>query len=118
MLSADDARRAAASLRGAPADAVLAWAVATFPGRVALSLSFGGPGVVLAHMLSAIDRTVPVLFIDTGMLFPETLSFKDAFVARYGLNVVTLRPASDPGPLYTTARSSRCSACCPCTPRG
>ena len=108
MLSADEARVAAAALRSAPPDAVLAWAVTTFPGRVALSLSFGGPGVALAHMLSAIDRAVPVLFIDTGMLFPETLAFKDAFAARYGLNVVTLRPDFDPGPLYTTDPDSCC----------
>ncbi len=100
MLDESGARRAAAELRGAPADAILQWAIDRFPGRAALSVSFGGGGVLLAHMLSTIDRSVPVLFIDTGFLFPETLEFKNDFVARYGLTVRELKPAYDPGPLY------------------
>lgn len=82
--------------------AILAWAVSTFPGRLALTVSFGGGGLVLAHLISRIDRSVPVLFLNTGFLFPETLVFKDRFVRDYGLNLVELHPATDPGPLYQT----------------
>jgi phosphoadenosine phosphosulfate reductase len=90
------------SVEQLPARGVMEWALREFTGRVALSASFGGGGLVLAHMLSEIDRTVPVLFIDTGFLFNETLVFRDEFASRYGLNVVTLAPSEDPGPLYRT----------------
>ncbi|HTD61513.1 MAG TPA: phosphoadenylyl-sulfate reductase [Gemmatimonadaceae bacterium] len=97
-------------LDGARAEDVLAWAVARFPGKVALTLSFGGAGVVLAHMLAGLDRSVPVVFIDTGFLFPETLAFKDAVVERYGLRVVTIGPSTDVGPLYLTDPDACCEA--------
>ncbi|AHM04858.1 Phosphoadenylyl-sulfate reductase / Adenylyl-sulfate reductase (thioredoxin) [Roseibacterium elongatum DSM 19469] len=45
-------------------------------GRVALVSSFGAESVVLLHMVAVIDPAVPVLFIDTELLFPETLSYQ------------------------------------------
>ena len=80
-----------------------------FRGRVVLSVSFGGPGVVLAHMLARIDRTVPVIFLDTGLLFEETYNLRREFADRYGLNIVDIRPEFDPGPLYETD-PDRCCA--------
>jgi phosphoadenosine phosphosulfate reductase len=88
--------------------ATIAWALDAFPGRVALTVSFGGGGLVLAHLLSRLDPTVPVLFLDTGFHFPETLAFKDEFVRRYGLNLIELQPATDPGPLYQTDPDACC----------
>lgn len=82
--------------------AKVAWALETFPRRVALTVSFGGGGLVLAHIISRLDRSVPVLFLDTGFHFPETLAFKAEFAARYRLNVIDLKPLTDPGPLYQT----------------
>ena len=43
-------------------------------GRIALVSSFGAESVVLLHMISVMDRTTPVLFLDTEMLFEETLT--------------------------------------------
>jgi phosphoadenosine phosphosulfate reductase len=102
MLNPIEVRERAAALRHASPEAIVAWTVAAFPERAALTVSFGGGGVVLAHMLSRIDKTVPVLFLETGFHFPETLAFKDRFAERYGLNLVELRPQTDPGPLYQT----------------
>ena len=102
MLDLAEVRERAAALRRAGPEAILAWTVATFPERAALTVSFGGGGVVLAHMLSHVDRSVPVLFLETGFHFPETLAFKDEFAERYGLNLIELRPHTDPGPLYRT----------------
>ncbi len=102
MLSSAEVRERAATLRAASPETILSWAFTTFPKRAALTVSFGGGGVVLAHMLSRIDKTIPVLFLDTGFHFPETLAFKDEFAERYGLNLVELHPATDPGPLYRT----------------
>src|SRR2546430_151760 len=102
MLSAAQVRERAIALRGAEPETTLAWAVDTFPGKTALTVSFGGGGVVLAHLLSRIDRTVPVIFLDTGFHFAETYAFKEGFAKRYGLNLVELKPLTDPGPLYKT----------------
>ena len=99
--SSAEVREQAAALRGATPPQVITWTLERFP-RTALTVSFGGGGVVLAHMLSRIDARVPVLFLDTGFHFPETLAFKARFAADYGLNVVDLTPATDPGPLYQT----------------
>jgi phosphoadenosine phosphosulfate reductase len=60
-----------------------------FPGRIALVSSFGADSAVLLHMVSRIDPKTPVVFVDTGQHFPETLGYRDALVARLGLtNVV------------------------------
>jgi phosphoadenosine phosphosulfate reductase len=62
-------------------------------GRIALVSSFGAESVVLLHMLSVIDRSVPVLFIDTQMLFAETLAYQARLAADLGLTgVQILRP--------------------------
>lgn len=68
-----------------------------FPGQIALVSSFGTESAVLLHMLSRIDREVPVLFLDTGKLFGETLRYRDTLVERLGLREVrTLHPARTP----------------------
>lgn len=45
-------------------------------GRIALVSSFGAESVVLLHMVSLMARNTPVLFIDTEMLFAETLAYQ------------------------------------------
>lgn len=54
-------------------------------GRVALVSSFGAESVVLLHMLSVLNRDVPVLFVDTQMLFPETLAYQAELAGRLRL---------------------------------
>ncbi|MEM6636418.1 MAG: phosphoadenylyl-sulfate reductase [Pseudomonadota bacterium] len=51
-------------------------------GRTALVTSFGAESVALLHLVSVIDRTLPVIFLETEMLFPETLAYQ-AEVARF-----------------------------------
>ncbi|MDG3040369.1 phosphoadenylyl-sulfate reductase [Roseicyclus marinus] len=45
-------------------------------GEVALVSSFGAESVVLLHMVAVVDPATPVLFVDTQMLFPETLEYQ------------------------------------------
>jgi phosphoadenosine phosphosulfate reductase len=54
-------------------------------GDVAIVSSFGAESAVLLHLVSRIDPNVPVLFLDTGKHFPETLAYRDELVARLGL---------------------------------
>jgi phosphoadenosine phosphosulfate reductase len=62
-------------------------------GDVALVSSFGADSAVLLHLASRIDPAVPVLFLETGKHFPETLAYRDALIERLGLtNVINLHP--------------------------
>ena len=67
-----------------------------FAGRVALVSSFGADSAVLLHMVAAVDPETPVVFVDTGHLFPETLTYRDHLVERFGLkDVRTHTPEAD-----------------------
>ncbi len=59
-----------------------------FPGRIALVSSFGAESAVLLHLLSEVDRDAPVIFLDTGRLFPETLEYRTQLAERLGLTDV------------------------------
>ena len=64
-----------------------------FPGRVALVSSFGTESALLLDLAAEIDRAVPVIFLDTGKLFPETLEYRDRLIERLGLtDVRVVRP--------------------------
>jgi phosphoadenosine phosphosulfate reductase len=64
-----------------------------FPGRIALVSSFGADSAALLHMVAGVDPRTPVVFIDTGRHFPETLAYRDELCARLGLeNVVVAEP--------------------------
>jgi len=76
------------------ATAVLEHALADpMVGSVALVSSFGAESVALLHMLSVMDRTTPVLFLDTEMLFEETLIYQREVAHKLGLqNIRLIRP--------------------------
>lgn len=61
-------------------------------GRLALVSSFGTESAVLLHMVAGIAPNLPVLFLDTGMLFEETRDYRDLLVARLGLTGVRSLP--------------------------
>jgi len=62
-------------------------------GNIAMVSSFGAESVALLHMLSVMDRSVPVLFLDTEMLFDETLSYQAEVAEKLRLtNVQVIRP--------------------------
>ncbi len=78
-----------------------AFLVEEMPGKIAMVSSFGTESAVLLHMLSTVDKTVPVFFLDTLKHFDETLAYRDALCTRLGLaEVHTLRP--DPFQLQFT----------------
>lgn len=65
-------------------------------GRIASVSSFGAESAVLLHLIASIDPAVPVLFLDTGKHFPETLAYRDELVARLGLtNLINLTPDAE-----------------------
>lgn len=86
-LSSQVARLAARLEDAAPLE-ILSTALAHFGGRIAAVSSFGTESAVLLHMLAQVDRSTPVLFLDTGHLFAETLTYRDALIDRLGLTDV------------------------------
>jgi len=59
-----------------------------FPGRLAVVASFGTESALLLDLVARVDAGLPVLFLDTGRHFPETLAYRDLLVARFGLSDV------------------------------
>jgi phosphoadenosine phosphosulfate reductase len=61
-------------------------------GDLAVVSSFGAESAALLHLVASVDADVPVLFLDTGKHFPETLAYRDTLAKRLGLNLVILNP--------------------------
>lgn len=100
--------RAAALSRAYPdsggAELLRAMIEVEFPGRVAVTSSFGAEAAVLLALVAEIDGAVPVVVLDTGKLFDETLAYVGRLSDHLGLTDVRLvRPdpvalaARDPG---------------------
>ncbi len=89
------ADEAATMLDGKPADRILAWAAHVVP-RFVLTSSFGAESAVLLHMASRVAPDVPVLFLDTGFHFDETIAFRRGLARDLGLTVLDLRPDLSP----------------------
>jgi len=74
-----------ARLKACEAQSTIEFAIETFPGRIALTSSFGAESAVLLHLVSRASPHMPVLFLDTGKLFPETIAYREKLVERLGL---------------------------------
>jgi phosphoadenosine phosphosulfate reductase len=62
-------------------------------GDVATVSSFGAESIVLLHLLAEVDPDIPVLFLETGKHFAETLAYRDEVAERLGLtNLQNLTP--------------------------
>ena len=88
-----------------------------FAGEVAAVSSFGADSAVLLSMIASVDRTLPVIFLDTGKHFGETLSYRDALIADFGLTDVRVI-APDEAALAQrdpdgSLHQSHTAACCP-----
>lgn len=73
-------------------EARLAFAIETFGEELLFTSSFGAQSAVLLHLWSKVAGRLPVTFIDTGFLFPETLAYRDLLVAQLDLVVDVVRP--------------------------
>jgi len=71
---------------------LIVWTQSIFGDRSAAISSMQRAGSVVCHMLSTLERGTKVLFVDTGVLFEETLETRDRIVQTYGLEIVTLTP--------------------------
>ena len=61
-----------------------------FAGKAAVISSFGAESAVLLHMVSQVDKATPVIFLDTGKHFWETLSYRAKLIDQLGLTAVRI----------------------------
>ncbi|MEY2879520.1 MAG: hypothetical protein RLZZ15_1900 [Verrucomicrobiota bacterium] len=85
-----------ASLASASAEDRVAWAAREFGGGLVLSSSFGAQAAVMLSLATRIVPNIPVVFIDTGYLFPETYRFADELTAKLKLNLHVYRAELTP----------------------
>jgi phosphoadenosine phosphosulfate reductase len=84
------AERASRELADAPAEEILRWAVEEFGTKLVVAASMAE--AVLVDMLAKLRSDVPVVFIDTGYHFAETIGTRDAVAATYNLPLISVRP--------------------------
>jgi phosphoadenosine phosphosulfate reductase len=92
-------------LAGASPEERIGWAAHEFGDTLILSTSFGAQSAVMLSLATQIVPGIPVVFIDTGYLFPETYRFADELTARLKLNLKVYRPAESPA--WIEARHGR-----------
>jgi phosphoadenosine phosphosulfate reductase len=107
-----------AAAKGRDAKGILELALkGEFAGKTAVVSSFGSESVVLLHMIAQIDPTTPVVFLNTGKLFGETLRYRDRLQDELGLvDVRSIGPhpadraAQDPnGELWAKSTDACCN---------
>jgi phosphoadenosine phosphosulfate reductase len=82
---------AALALADASADEIVAWAVDAFGDRLCVTTSMAD--AVVVDLVSRIRPGIPVIFLDTGYHFPETLETAHRVRERYPIRLETVRPA-------------------------
>jgi phosphoadenosine phosphosulfate reductase len=92
---ADVAYAAQPTLDGAPAEAVIEWAVEQFGERFCVTSSMAD-GVV-AHLASRVAPGIEVVFLDTGLHFPQTLRVRDEVAETMPVRVLSIRPLQTVG---------------------
>lgn len=83
-------------LSDASASERVLWAVGKYGSSLVLSTSFGAQSAVMLHLATRIAPDIPVVFIDTGYLFPETYLFADLLTKRLRINLKVYRSTESP----------------------
>jgi phosphoadenosine phosphosulfate reductase len=71
---------------------LIRWTCDVFGSRVAALSAMQKAGSVVCHMLHEMQLPMKVVFVDTGVMFDETLETRDRIAKEYGMEVVTLKP--------------------------
>jgi phosphoadenosine phosphosulfate reductase len=85
------------ALRSAsPADVIAAALRTVGHDRLAVVSSFGTESAALLKVMADVDPAIPVIFLDTGWLFEETLAYRDTLIETLGLrDVRSVRPLEE-----------------------
>ena len=79
-----------------PAEAIAAALKTVGRERLALVSSFGTESAALLKVMADVDPAIPVIFLDTGWLFEETLAYRDTLIEKLGLrDVRSIKPLDE-----------------------
>jgi phosphoadenosine phosphosulfate reductase len=78
--------------RDATPENILHYAIGEFYPDISMTASFKISSIVLMHMISRIKSKFPVVFIDTGYHFVETITLRDKLIKEFNYNIITLKP--------------------------
>jgi phosphoadenosine phosphosulfate reductase len=115
-LTTDDVATLNARFEAAEPQDIVRWALESSGlERIAIASAFQAEGTCVIHMATRIRPDVPILFLETGYQFTETLAFRDRLVEALGLRVVNLRgeytperQAAELGPRLFEREPERC----------
>ncbi len=80
---------------GLSAEQALKRAIEDYEGNIVLASSMGIDSAVLLHMVAQIDKNLPIVFLDTGKHFRETLQYRDQLIDQLDLtNFINVTPDS------------------------
>jgi phosphoadenosine phosphosulfate reductase len=82
-----------AALEGARAEDIVEWGLRTFGDSLVMSSSFGAESALMLHLVSRVAPGLPVIFVDTGYLFPETYQFAEELTRRFSLRLEVYAPS-------------------------
>ena len=91
-----DLRETNSRLERASASERLAWASGQFDSGLVLSSSFGAQAAVMLHLATRERSDIPVIFVDTGYLFPETYEFAERLAKRLAVKLKVYRSSRSP----------------------
>ena len=100
--------------KGRDAQGILGLALKeSFAAKTAVVSSFGAESAVLLHLVAEIDPTTPILFLNTGKLFGETLRYRDRLQEQLGLGDVRIARAASGRSRAASIPKARCGRATP-----
>jgi len=100
-------------LADAEATEIIRWSAGAFGDGLVMTSSFGAQAAIMLHLAVQVVPDIPVIFIDTGFLFPETYRFADDLTKRLKLNLKVYQSPVSParmvalhGPLWEKGREA------------
>jgi phosphoadenosine phosphosulfate reductase len=83
-------------LENATPIASITWAAETFKDNLVMSTSFGIHSAVMLHLVTQVCPNIPVIWIDTGYLHPQTYQFAEQLTKRLELNLKIYQSSISP----------------------
>lgn len=97
---------------------IFQWAAETFGQGLIMTSSFGAESMCAIHLATRVLPQIPIVFVNTGYLFPQTLAFMEQMRRQYQLNVLEFHTRNDPVVWLTVngepdpRRRNNVDACC------
>ncbi len=92
-VAASELTQTAPDLENVSPEERIKWAVEAHGGDLVMTTSFGIQAAVMLHLVTQVVPRIPVIFIDTGYLFPETYRFAHELTERLNLNLKKFVPS-------------------------